>query len=131
MEYNEEAITAVGTTGIATINDSSLQLPSYLLRLAGRNDLGVNLSNVLEEAAELGDGGDSDVGGDDTHDHDVALNASLLDRMFLLEETDAVEDTDDNCVILASGSGVLLYSRYAHCMVASKLDDRARRTRFC
>jgi hypothetical protein len=45
--------------------------------------------------------------GDDAHDHDVALNASLLDRMSLLEETDAVEDADDNCVILARGGGVL------------------------
>jgi hypothetical protein len=73
------------------------------LRLAGRNDLGVNLSNVLEEDAELGDGGESDVEGDDAHDHDVALNASLLDRMSLLEETNAVEDADDNCVVLARG----------------------------
>jgi hypothetical protein len=72
--------------------------------MAGRNDLlGVNLSNVLEDAAELGDGGDSDVEGDDAHEHDVALSASHLERISLLEETDAVEDTDDNCVVLARG----------------------------
>jgi hypothetical protein len=92
-EYDEEAIAAAGTAATAAIDDSSLWLPSYLLRLAGRNDLGVNLSNVLEEAAELGNGGDRDVEGDDAHQHDVALNVSLLDRMCLLEETNAVEDT--------------------------------------
>jgi hypothetical protein len=67
------------------------------LRLAGRNDLGVNISNVLKEAAELGNGGDSDVEGDNAHEHDVVLNASLVDRVSLLEETDAVEDTENNC----------------------------------
>jgi hypothetical protein len=77
-EYDEEDIAAAGTAVTAMIDDSSLQLlPSYLLRLAGRNGLDVNLSNVLEEAAELGDDGDSNVEGDDAHEHDVVLNASL------------------------------------------------------
>jgi hypothetical protein len=42
---------------------------------------------VFEEAAELGDGGDSDGEGNDAHDHDVALTASLFDWMSLFEET--------------------------------------------
>jgi hypothetical protein len=69
--------------------------------MVGRNDLGINLSDVFEDAAELGrDGGDSDVEGNGAHDHDVALSASILRRMSLLEETGTVEDTDDNCVVL-------------------------------
>jgi hypothetical protein len=101
-EYYKEAIAAAGTAAAATIDGYSLRLPSYLLRLAGRNDLGVNLSNVLEEA-DSGNGGDSNVEDSDAHEHDVALNAFLIDRMSLLEETNAVEDADDNCVVLASG----------------------------
>jgi hypothetical protein len=107
-EYTEDALTAARAAAADTIEDTSSQLPSYLLRLASRNDLlGVNLSNVLEEAAELGDGGDSDAEGDDAHEHDSALNASNLDRMSLLEETDAVEDTVDNSVVIARNGGVL------------------------
>jgi hypothetical protein len=49
------------------IDDSSLRLPSYLLRLAGQNDHGVNLTNVFKEAAELGDGGDRDSEGNNAH----------------------------------------------------------------
>jgi hypothetical protein len=105
-KYDKEVIAAADTAATASIDGSSLRLPSYLLRLAGRNDFSVNLSNVLDEAAELGDSGDSYVEGNDAHEHDVALNVSLLDRMSLLEETNAVEDTDDNCDVLARG-GVL------------------------
>jgi hypothetical protein len=76
----------------------------YLVRLAGQNDHGVNLTNVFEEAAELGNGGDSDAEGDDARDHNVALIASLFDRMSLLEETGAVEDDIDNSVVLASAA---------------------------
>jgi hypothetical protein len=107
-EYTEVASTAAGTTVEPVIDEFTSELPSYLLRLAGTHEnLGVNLSNVLEEAAELGDGGDSDQDGDDARDHDVALTASNLERMSLLEEADAVEDTDDNCVVLARGGGLL------------------------
>jgi hypothetical protein len=105
-EYREDAPPAARAAAADAIEDTQ-QLPSYLLRLASRNDLlGVNLSNVLEEAAELGDGGDSDQEGDDARDHDVAFLASNLERMSLLEESAAVEDTADNCVVLAGG-GVL------------------------
>ena len=102
-EYDEETIAAATSAAAAAIDDSSLRLPFYLLRVVGRNDRGVNLNNVFEKGAALGDGGDSDVEGDDAHDHDVALTASILKRMSLLEETDTVEDTDDNCVVLARG----------------------------
>jgi hypothetical protein len=105
-EYDDEEAAAAGAAAAAATEaieqeDSSSLLPSYLLRLGGRNDLGgVNLNNVMEEAAELGDGGDSDVEGDDALEHDVALNATLLERMTLHDESDAVEDADDNRVVL-------------------------------
>jgi hypothetical protein len=58
-----------------------------------------NLKNVFEDEAEIGDGGNSDVKGDNAHEHDdVALSASHLERMSVLKETDAavLEDTDGN-----------------------------------
>jgi hypothetical protein len=83
------------------VDDSSLQLPSYLLRLVGQNDYVVKLTNVFYAAAELSHGGDSDAEGDNTCGHDVALTASLLERISLLKEKDAVEDVIDNSVVLA------------------------------
>jgi hypothetical protein len=54
---------------------------------AARDELGgLNLANVLAEAAEVGYGCDSDAEGDVCGDHDVALTESLLERMSLLEE---------------------------------------------
>jgi hypothetical protein len=100
--FDGETIAAASIAAASAVEDSSLRLPSYLTRLAGRQDHGVNLTNVFEEAAEVGDGGDSDAEGDDARDHDVALTASLFDRMSLLEETAAVEDAIDNSVVLAS-----------------------------
>jgi hypothetical protein len=70
--------------------------------LAGQNGHGVNLDNVLEEVAELGNGGDSNAEGDDAYDHYVALTASLFDWMSLLEATVVVEDAIANFVVLAS-----------------------------
>jgi hypothetical protein len=113
--FDGETITAASIAATCAIDDSSSELPSYLLRLAGRNDHGVNLANVFEEEAELGDGGDSDADGDDARDHDVALTASLLDRMSLLEETAAVEDDIDHSVVLASaGRSSIAPSREIH-----------------
>jgi hypothetical protein len=100
--FDGETIAAASIAAASAIDDSSLRLPSYLLRLGGRNDHGVNLTNVFEEAAELGDGGDGDIEGNDARDHDVALTASLLNQISLLEETAAVEDDIDNSVVLAS-----------------------------
>jgi hypothetical protein len=92
----------------SVVDDSSTQLPRYLLSLAGRNDVGINLGAVLEEEAERGDGGDSDVEGDDTLEHDGAMNDSLLDKDVnsSIEENNAVEDGDENCVILAPEDAV-------------------------
>jgi hypothetical protein len=42
--------------------------------LAGQNNNGVNLNNVFEEAAELGDGGDRDAEGDNARDSCCGLD---------------------------------------------------------
>jgi hypothetical protein len=101
--FDGETVAAASIAAASAIEDSSLRLPLYLVRLTGQNDHGVNLTNVFEEAAELGDGGDNNAEGDNAHDHDVAFTASLFDRMSLLEETAAVEDDIDNFVVLGSG----------------------------
>jgi hypothetical protein len=102
----EEEIAAGTAAAAADIDDSSLRLPFYLLNLAGRNESGINLSSVMEEASELGDGGDSDVEGDDAREHHGAMNDSLLDKDInsSIEEIDAVKDSDEKCVVLARGA---------------------------
>jgi hypothetical protein len=67
-EYDEETIAAATSAAAAAIDNSSLRLPSYLLRMAGQNDISSNLNNVFEEAAEFGDGGNSDIEGDDARE---------------------------------------------------------------
>jgi hypothetical protein len=74
MECDEESIAAGNAAATAAIDDCSTQLPVCLLNLAGRNDVGSNLSSVLEEAKEQGDGGDSHGDGShDAQDHDGAM----------------------------------------------------------
>jgi hypothetical protein len=102
------------------IDDSSTWPPSCLLSLPKRRDEATNLRKVLEEAAEEegdggdsdvegdDDGGDSDVEGDDARDHDGAKSDSLQDKDVdsSIEDTDAVEEADENCVILARGAAL-------------------------
>jgi hypothetical protein len=78
---------------VAAIDESSTRLPRYLTSLAGRNDVGVNLSSVLEEEAERGDGGDSDVEGEDAREHDGAMNDSLVDK----DVNSSIEETNASC----------------------------------
>lgn len=105
----DDGISAISTTGIeapeSVIEDSTSNgLPRYLLSLAGRNDVGLNLASVLEEEAERGDGGDSDVEGDDAREHDGAMNDSLLDIDVnsSIEENNAVVDGEEDCVLLSN-----------------------------
>jgi hypothetical protein len=78
--YDEESIAAGTAAATAAIDDFSTQPPVRFLSLAGGNDAAgrMNLSSVLEEAQEQGDGGDSNVEADDAQDYDGAVNDCLL-----------------------------------------------------
>ena len=45
------AMSTLGADAESAIEDSSNRLPRYLLSLAGRNDVGLNLASVLEDEA--------------------------------------------------------------------------------
>ena len=75
-------------------------LPSYILRLVIRLE-NMDLDDVIEEAVEGGDGGDSDVETDDCLDHDEAMVTDQAERN---EEDDLVVD-ENYCtsVVLSQG----------------------------
>jgi hypothetical protein len=109
-EHDEASIAAGPAAAATTIDDSSMQPPDVcLLNLAGRNDTGMNLSSVLEEAKTQCDGGDSNVEGNDAQDHDGAMNDCLVlfwTRMQIVQlkrMMQPVEEADENCAILTRG----------------------------
>ena len=70
----------MGIEAELVIEDTSNRLRRYLLSMAGRNAVALKLASVLEEEAEQGNGGDSDVEGDDAREHNGAMNDFFLDR---------------------------------------------------
>jgi hypothetical protein len=81
-------------------------LPCYLLRTIARIEL-LSLDDVEEETNEVGDGGDSDVEGDDLTEHDEAMKTVILERLATEADDDGndiVDDGDSNCILLKKGS---------------------------
>ena len=81
------------------------ELPVYLLRAIGRLEL-LSLSDVEEETNEVGDGGDSDIEGDDLVEHGKAMNDALADRLATIADDDGNEIVDDganNSILLKKG----------------------------
>jgi hypothetical protein len=81
-------------------------LPGYLLRTIGRLEL-LSLDDVEEETNEVGDGGDSDVEGDDLAEHDEAMTAAISERLATIVDEDGndiVDDGDSNYIELRKGS---------------------------
>jgi hypothetical protein len=77
-------------------------LPGYLLRTITRIEQ-LSLIDVEEENNEVGDGGDSDVEGDDLAEHDEAMNTAISERVATAVEDDgdvAVDDCQSNFVEL-------------------------------
>ena len=66
----------------------------------------MSLNDVEEETNEVGDGGDSDVEGDDLAEHDEAMTAALADRLATKADdngNDIFEDGDNNSILLKKG----------------------------
>ena len=75
--------------------DSSDSLPGYLLGSIARLEL-LSLTDVEEEINEVGDGGASDVEGDDLEEHDNAMNAAITERLVTTADDDGKEVIDDS-----------------------------------
>ncbi len=81
-------------------------LPDYLLRSIARLEL-LSLSDVEEETNEVGDGGDSDVEGDDLEEHDEAMTTAIAERLATAADDDGneiIDDGDRNSFLLKKGS---------------------------
>jgi hypothetical protein len=82
-------------------------LPGYLLHTIGRLEL-LSLDDVEEETnEEVGDGGDSDVEGDDLAEHDGAMNMAISERLATIVDedgSDIVNNGESNYIELRKGS---------------------------
>ena len=81
------------------------RLPAYLLRSIARLEL-LSLSDVEEETNEVGDGGDSDVEGDDLAEHDEAMTTAIAERLATAADDDGneiIDDGDRSSILLKKG----------------------------
>ena len=87
-------------------DEAADSLPGYLLRSIARLEL-LSLSDVEEETNEVGDGGDSDVEGDDLEEHDEAMTTAIAERLATAADDDGneiIDDGDRNSFLLKKGS---------------------------
>jgi hypothetical protein len=82
-------------------------LPSYLLQITTRDE-SINLEDVIEEAKEKGEGGDSDDEADDFLDHDAVMVEAIVERKEGTEDEEGIDDSDQHSVVLLKALGPVI-----------------------
>ena len=103
---SQESIAATSTTSVDDEDLGIDGLPMYLVLPDTTNNV-LCATDVDEEEAEEGDGGDSDIEGDDFDLHDTSMMEALQERTedFLEGDNDSalVQDTNVNSILLHQG----------------------------
>ena len=91
-----------GVSDDGNMSDTGFSIPRYCRTTRRSSSIHVDMSNVLVDIEETGDGGDSDVEGELCEELDCAVAESELERRAHHHDNEIAEFTDRNLTILTA-----------------------------